>query len=191
MLDVIFLFFFILLIFFLKGIVIVKENEVIVIERLGKYRKILPAGLHIIMPMIDAPRIVQTYEYRRDIEGNLYKKEKMYTTRINIQEKVFEFKILKLFTKDAVSINIPILIYCEITDVKKAVYNVENIQDVIEKLIELSLKNIVKELTFNEVDNSYDIINDKLQEILINETEKWGVKVNKIEIKEIVMSDYD
>ncbi len=191
MLAVIFLFFFILLIFFLKGIVIVKENEVIVIERLGKYRKILPAGLHIIMPMIDAPRIVQTYEYRRDIEGNLYKKEKMYTTRINIQEKVFEFKILKLFTKDAVSINIPILIYCEITDVKKAVYNVENIQDVIEKLIELSLKNIVKELTFNEVDNSYDIINDKLQEILINETEKWGVKVNKIEIKEIVMSDYD
>ena len=168
-----------------KGIVIVKEREAVIIEYLGQYKKTLTAGLNFIVPIFEAPRPILTNETMRTLDGRLYN-QTVYSSRVSLRESVYDFPRQNVITKDNVTISINALLYYQIIDPKKAVYNIENLPNAIEKLTQTNLRNLVGQLALDETLVSRDIINDKLREILDKATDKWGVKVNRVELQDIV-----
>ena len=173
------------LIYVLKGIIIVREKEVVIIERLGEYRTTLNPGAKFILPFFDSPRAILTNETIKTLDGRAYN-QTVYSSRISLREAVYDFPRQNVITKDNVTISINALIFYQIIDAKKAVYNIENLPNAIEKLTQTNLRNLVGQLALDETLVSRDIINDKLREILDKATDKWGVKVNRVELQDIV-----
>ncbi len=173
------------LIFALKGVIIVQQAEVVIVERLGKYRKTLESGLNFIIPILDAPRGVAWKVTQRGLDGNNYSyiKER---TRIDLRESVYDFPRQTVITKDNVSISINALLYFQIMDPKSAVYEIQNLPEAIEKLTQTTLRNLVGQLDLDETLVSRDKINVELRSILDEATNKWGVKVNRVELQDII-----
>ena len=163
----------------MKGFRIVKQAEVMIIERLGKYSKTIESGINIIWPIIDQPR--RYIHDRIDIEG--YRESS--TERIDLRERVFDFPKQNVITKDNVNVQINALLYFQILDPVKAVYEIVNLPDAIEKLTQTTLRNVVGELELDQTLAARDTINSKLQGILDDATNKWGVKVNRVELQDI------
>lgn len=172
-------------IFVLSGVKIVQQAEVIVIERLGKFHKILNSGLNFIIPFIDAPRGVYWRQQIKALDGRVY-----FTTqekhKIDLRECVYDFPRQNVITKDNVSIGINALIYFQIVDPKSSVYEIQNLPEAIEKLTQTTLRNIIGELDLDETFVSRDTINNKLRLILDEASHKWGVKVNRVELQDII-----
>ncbi len=171
------------LLYVFKGIVIVQEQQEVIVERLGSYERKLTAGLNFIFPIIEAPRSILRKEWIRD--GN-----KSYATlrsvdRIDLREQIYDFPRQNVITKDNVSITINALIYFQIVDSKSAVYEIENLPDAIEKLTQTTLRNLVGQMDLQETLTSRGKINDELRTTLDEATNKWGVKVNRVEIQDI------
>ena len=173
-----------LLILLAKATYLVKQAEVIIIERLGRYHSTLQSGLHFILPFVDQPRKVfwtfvkeggggRTYRYSENIE------------RIDLRESVYDFPKQNVITKDNATIEINALLYSQITDPKSAVYEVVNLPQAIEKLTQTTLRNIIGSLDLDETLVSRDQVNEKLRIILDEATDKWGVKVNRVELQEV------
>lgn len=172
-------------IFFLaKGIVVVKQAEVMVLERLGKYNRSLGPGLHIIWPIIDKPRNINWRYVRTDLKGRNYVITKS-ESRIDMRETVYDFPRQNVITSDNVTIEINAILYFQITDPYKALYEVHNLPDAIEKLTQTTLRNVIGELELDKTLTSRDTINTKLRIILDEATDKWGVKVNRVELQDI------
>ena len=173
------------LIFALKGIIIVQQAEVVIVERLGKYKKTLESGLNFIVPIIEAPRGVAWKIVQKGYDGQTYSfiKEK---TRIDLRESVYDFPRQTVITKDNVSISINALLYFQIVDPKSAVYEIQNLPEAIEKLTQTTLRNLVGQLDLDETLVSRDKINVELRSILDEATNKWGVKVNRVELQDII-----
>lgn len=167
------------LIMAMKGFRIVKQAEVMIIERLGRYNKTIESGINIIWPIIDQPRRYQHERY--DMEG--YRGNA--TERIDLRERVFDFPKQNVITKDNVNVQINALLYFQIMDPVKAVYEIVDLPDAIEKLTQTTLRNVVGELELDETLAARDTINSKLQLILDDATNKWGVKVNRVELQDI------
>ena len=163
----------------MKGFRIVKQAEVMIIERLGKYNKTIESGINILWPIIDQPR--RYIHDRIDIEG--YRESS--TERIDLRERVFDFPKQNVITKDNVNVQINALLYFQIMDPVKAVYEIVDLPDAIEKLTQTTLRNVVGELELDETLAARDTINSKLQLILDDATNKWGVKVNRVELQDI------
>ena len=170
--------------FVAKGIVIVKQAEVMVLERLGKYSRSLVPGLHIIWPIIDKPRNINWRYMRTDLKGRNYVVTK-YESRIDLRETVYDFPRQNVITADNVTIEINAVLYFQITDPYKALYEVHNLPDAIEKLTQTTLRNVIGELELDKTLTSRDTINTKLRIILDEATDKWGVKVNRVELQDI------
>ncbi|TYB30379.1 MAG: SPFH/Band 7/PHB domain protein [Candidatus Mcinerneyibacterium aminivorans] len=166
-----------------KGIVIVKQAEVMIVERMGKYHRTLDSGIHVIVPIFESARKINQREYR-DVEGQTYMHQKI-TPRIDLRETVYDFPKQNVITKDNVTIEINALLYFQITDPVKATYEVNNFPVAIEKLTQTTLRNVIGELDLDETLASRDTINQKLRTILDEATDKWGVKVNRVELKDI------
>ncbi len=173
------------IIYVLKGIIIVQQQEVMIIQRLGQYAKTLTPGLHWIVPVIEAPRKMLKIDKQKTMDGRTYSFIN-YTPRIDLRETVYDFPRQNVITKDNVTISINALLYFQIIDAKKAIYSIENLPEAIEKLTQTNLRNLVGQLALDETLVSRDIINDKLREILDKATDKWGVKVNRVELQDIV-----
>jgi len=171
-------------IFIAKGLVIVKQAQVMVIERLGRYYKTLDSGLHIIWPVVDKPRQINWRYTKSDLKGNKYVQVKS-ENRIDLRESVYDFPRQNVITSDNVSIRIDALLYFQITDPIKAVYEINNLPNAIEKLTQTTLRNVIGELELDKTLTSRDTINTKLREILDEATDKWGVKVNRVELQDI------
>ena len=171
-------------IFIAKGLVIVKQAQVMVIERLGKYYKTLDSGLHIIWPVIDKPRQINWRYTKSDYKGNKFVQVKS-ENRIDLRESVYDFPRQNVITSDNVSIRIDALLYFQVTDPIKAVYEINNLPNAIEKLTQTTLRNVIGELELDKTLTSRDTINTKLREILDEATDKWGVKVNRVELQDI------
>ncbi|MDP8210804.1 MAG: SPFH domain-containing protein [Candidatus Stygibacter australis] len=172
-------------IFFLaKGIVVVKQAEVMVLERLGKYSRSLGPGLHIIWPIIDKSRNINWRYVRTDLKGRNFVVTK-YESRIDLRETVYDFPRQNVITADNVTIEINAVLYFQITDPYKALYEVHNLPDAIEKLTQTTLRNVIGELELDKTLTSRDTINTKLRIILDEATDKWGVKVNRVELQDI------
>ena len=169
----------------LKGVIIVRQQEAVIIENLGKYSKTLSAGLNLIVPFLEAPRPMAKIDKQRTLDGRVYSVT-AYSPRIDLRETVYDFPRQNVITKDNVTISINALLYFQIIDARKAVYSIENLPEAIEKLTQTNLRNLVGQLALDETLVSRDIINDKLREILDKATDKWGVKVNRVELQDIV-----
>ena len=173
------------LIFVSKGVIIVQQAEVVVIERLGKFDRILESGFNFIIPILEAPRAIDWKTTKRGFDGQSYAYiEKK--TRIDLREAVYDFPRQNVITKDNASISINALLYFQIIDPKSAVYEIQNLPDAIEQLTQTNLRNLVGQLDLDESLVSRDKINHELRAILDEATSKWGVKVNRVELKDII-----
>lgn len=168
----------------IKGVRIVRQSEALVIERLGKYRTTLAAGINIIIPIIDRPRDIAWRMTLESQDGRQITQYKM-RERVDLRETVFDFPKQGVITKDNVVTEINALIYFQIVDPVKAVYEINNLPNAIEKLTQTTLRNIIGELELDECLSSRDTINMKLRAILDEATNKWGVKVNRVELQDI------
>ena len=168
----------------IKGCIIVEQQEVVIVQRLGKYKETLSAGLNFIVPFIDEPKIISkkvTVNYRDGGSSSYMQK----TTRIDLRETVCDFPRQSVITKDNVSISINAVLYFQIFNPEKSVYGVENLYEAIEKLTQTTLRQLIGKLDLQETLTSRDKINTELREILDQASDKWGVKVNRIELQDI------
>ena len=173
------------LLFVAKGVIIVQQAEVVVIERLGKYDRILESGFNFIIPILEAPRAIDWKTTQRGFDGSTYSIIQK-RTRIDLREAVYDFPRQNVITKDNVSISINALLYFQIMNPKSAVYEIQNLPEAIEKLTQTNLRNLVGQLDLDESLVSRDKINQELRAILDEATNKWGVKVNRVELQDII-----
>ena len=165
------------------GVKVVPQSETRVIERLGRFHSVLSPGLNFIIPFVDRPKII--YTRRTDTVGGRNYVRTVATNVIDLREQVYDFPSQQVITRDNVTTEINALLYFQITDPKKAVYEIDNQPNAIEKLTQTSLRNVIGELELDETLTSRDTINTKLQAILDDATNKWGVKVNRVELQDI------
>lgn len=169
--------------FMAKGFKIVQQSETMVIERLGRYNRTLSSGINIIWPFIDQPRSIAWRTTRNTTNGQLVTFKTI--ERIDLRETVYDFPSQNVITKDNVNVEINALLYFQIMDPVKSVYEIENLPNAIEKLTQTTLRNIIGELELDETLTSRDTINAKLRVILDEATNKWGVKINRVELQDI------
>ena len=151
------------LIVVIRNIRVVQQSQAYVIERLGLYQGTWEPGLHFKVPVID--RVAK---------------------RVNLKEQVVDFPPQPVITKDNVTMRIDTVVFYQITDSKSYTYNVENPIMAIENLTATTLRNIIGELDLDETLVSRDTINTKLRTILDEASNKWGVKVNRVELQDII-----
>ncbi len=166
------------------GVKVVPQSETRVVERLGRFHSVLSPGLNFIVPFIDRPKMIYTRRIETNVAGRTLVRMTA-TTVIDLREQVYDFPSQQVITRDNVTTEINALIYFQITDPKKAVYEIDNLPNAIEKLTQTSLRNVIGELELDETLSSRDTINSKLQNILDDATNKWGVKVNRVELQDI------
>ena len=174
----------IVIIFVLRGVRIIPQAETWVIERLGKYNRTLESGINIIWPIIDRPRVIHTRHTIVDVDGNTYVRNRT-TCKIDLREQVYDFPKQSVITKDNVTTTINALLYFQIIDPVKAVYEIDNLPNAIEKLTQTTLRNVIGELELDETLTSRDTINSKLRAVLDEASNKWGVKVTRVELQDI------
>lgn len=151
------------ILFVLTNIRIVPQSKAFVIERLGAYFATWETGLHVKVPFID--RIAKT---------------------VSLKEQVVDFKPQPVITKDNVTMQIDTVVFFQITDPKLYCYGVENPISAIENLSATTLRNIIGELELDSTLTSRDTINAKIRVILDEATDPWGIKVNRVELKNII-----
>ena len=173
-----------LLILLSRSVYIVKQSEAVVIERFGRFQRLLGAGLHLVVPFMDAPHTC-LWTYVQLVEKNRYYRFAKSITRIDLRECVYDFPKQNVITRDNVNIEINALLYYQITSPKAAVYEVANLPEAIEKLTQTTLRNVIGSLDLDETLVSRDQINTKLRLILDDATDKWGVKINRVELQEV------
>jgi regulator of protease activity HflC (stomatin/prohibitin superfamily) len=167
-----------------KAVYLVQQSEVLIIERFGKYYKTLQPGIHVVMPLIDVPR-TSTWVFVQEGERGRYYRITKTITRLDLRETVYDFPKQNVITKDNVTMDISALLYYQITDARAAVYEVANLPEAIERLTHSTLRNLIGELDLDETLTSRDRINHKLRDILDEATDKWGVKINRVELQEV------
>jgi regulator of protease activity HflC (stomatin/prohibitin superfamily) len=168
----------------IRGLRIVQQAEVVIVERLGRYHATLSSGVNVIWPFIDKPRRITWRYVRQDASGQQLHIQQQID-RIDLRETVYDFPRQNVITQDNVQIEINALLYFQITDAVKAVYEISNLPDAIEKLTQTTLRNIIGEMSLDETLTGRDRINAKLRLILDEATNKWGVKVNRVELQDI------
>ena len=151
-----------IMVLIIANIRIVSQSDAYVIERLGGYHGTWNVGLHVKMPFID--RIAK---------------------KVSLKEKVFDFPPQPVITKDNVTMMIDTVVYFQITDPKLYAYGVEKPISALENLSATTLRNIIGELELDESLTSRDVINTKMRSILDEATDPWGIKVNRVEVKNI------
>ena len=173
------------IVFVTRGIKIVQQAETMVVERLGKYNRTLDSGIHIVIPIFDQPRRIDWRMARAsdvDVAGQHIVTQ---TERIDLREQVYDFAKQNVITKDNVSIEIDAMLYFQVTDPVRATYEIASLPTAIQKLTQTTLRNVIGELDLDECLVSRDLVNTKLRGILDEATDKWGVKVNRVELQDI------
>ena len=163
------------LIFAKMALVIIPQSETKIIERLGRYYATLRPGINIIIPIVDRAKEIVVMRAGRYV----------YSNSIDLREQVYDFPKQNVITKDNVQTEINALLYFQIVDPFKAVYEINNLPNAIEKLTQTTLRNIIGELELEETLTSRDTINTKLRSVLDDATNKWGIKVNRVELQDI------
>lgn len=158
-----------------KTIVIIPQSETKIIERLGRYFATLKPGINVIIPFIDHAKDIVSMRNGRYV----------YTNSIDLREQVYDFDRQNVITKDNIQMQINALLYFQIVDPFKSVYEINNLPNAIEKLTQTTLRNIIGEMELDQTLTSRDTINTKLRAVLDDATNKWGIKVNRVELQDI------
>ncbi len=171
--------------FLIPGLRVIPQNQVMVIERLGKFSRMAESGVHILRPFVEKPRpFTMRVTYQRP-DG----KKQVVTQRseiIDLREQVLDFPKQSVITADNVVMEIDAVLYFQIADPVKAIYKVANFSDAIEKLTQTTLRNVIGELTLDATLSSRDDINGRLLTILDEATDNWGVNVTRVELQDII-----
>jgi len=146
-----------------SGIRVIPQSRASVVERLGAYHRTMQTGLHYVIPFIER-----------------------VANNVSLKEIVKDFAPQPVITKDNVTMQIDTVVYFQITDSKLYTYGIENPVNAIENLTATTLRNIIGELELDETLTSRDVINTKMRSILDEATDPWGVKVNRVEVKNIL-----
>ena len=154
----------IVFIILVASIKIVRQSTALVVERLGKFNRLLNTGIHFIVPFID-----------KSVGGP-----------ISLKERVADFAPQPVITKDNVTMQIDTVVYYQVTDAKLFTYGVENPIKAIENLTATTLRNLVGELELDGTLTSRDTVNSKMRMILDEATDPWGIKINRVELKNIL-----
>lgn len=147
----------------IRSIRIVRQAEVYLVERLGKFHRTLESGIHLLIPIVDRVAAIK-----------------------DLREHVVNFDPQSMITRDNVGIQIDSVVYYQVTDPVKNQYEIANPIAAIENLTATTLRNLVGELDLDQTLTSRDTVNAKLRTVLDEATDKWGIKVNRVEIKNIV-----
>ena len=153
----------ILVVLIISGVKVIPQSKAYVIERLGSYNRTLHNGLNFVIPLIERT-----------------------ANRVTLKEQVRDFAPQPVITKDNVTMQIDTVVFFQVTDPKLFAYGVENPIAAIENLSATTLRNIIGELDLDETLTSRDIINTKMRSILDEATDPWGIKVNRVEVKNIL-----
>ena len=153
----------VILIVLIACIKVVPQSQVMVVERIGAYHQTWGTGMHFLVPFID--RIAK---------------------RISLKEQVADFKPQAVITKDNVTMQIDTVVFYQVTDAKLFTYGISHPMMAIENLTATALRNIVGELDLDGTLTSRDTVNTKITSILDEATDKWGIKVNRVELKNIL-----
>ncbi|MHC4537830.1 MAG: SPFH domain-containing protein [Planctomycetota bacterium] len=145
-----------------KSITVVHQAEKVIIERFGRYKETLDPGLKFIVPFID----------------NI-------SARIDMRETVLDIAPQPVITKDNVTVTVDAVVYYYVTDARAVRYEVANFNIAVSKLAQTSLRNLIGDMQLDESLTSREVINTSLREILDEATDRWGVKVTRVEVKEI------
>lgn len=151
-----------LLLLFISGVRVIRQAEAAVVERFGAYLRTMNVGVHIVIPFVD-----------------------VIAKRVSLKENLIDFAPQPVITKDNVTMMIDSVIYFQITDPKLYAYGVANPIGAIENLTATTLRNLIGQLELDETLTSRDLINTKMREILDEATDPWGIKVNRVEVKNI------
>ena len=154
---------FILICIIIANIKIVKQTEKVIVERLGAYRTTWGVGMHMLLPFFDRVAV-----------------------RVSMKEQVKDFEPQSVITKDNVTMQIDTVVFYVVTDAKLYAYGVENPMAAINYLSATTLRNIIGELLLDECLTSRELINEKMRKILDEATDPWGIKVNRVEVKNIL-----
>ena len=152
----------IILIIAFNTIKVVKQSEVYIIERLGKFHKVADAGLTVIIPFVDHVRSI-----------------------VSLKQQTMDIPPQGVITQDNVTITIDTVVFYKITDPARAVYEIQNLKKGIEYLAITTIRDIVGKMDLDDTFSSRDAINDRLRVILDEATDQWGCKVDRVEIKDI------
>jgi len=170
----------------------VPQAEARIVERLGKYHRTLYSGVNYIVPGLDKIRRISwkfTEEKEYGAEGQRARIKTVVTPsdteKVDLREHVLDFPAQNVITKDNVTLEIDALLFFQIIEPKKAVYEIDNLPHAIEKLTQTSLRSLIGELELDETLASRDVINQKLTTTLDDIADKWGVKINRVEIQDI------
>ena len=153
----------VIIVIIVSGVKIVPQSKAYVVERLGAYHRTMQTGLNYVIPFFE--RIANV---------------------VSLKEIVKDFAPQPVITKDNVTMQIDTVVYFQITDSKLYTYGVENPVSAIENLTATTLRNIIGELELDETLTSRDVINTKMRSILDEATDPWGIKVNRVEVKNIL-----
>ena len=146
----------------LSSIRVIRQSTVGVVECLGSFHRTMPNGLHFVMPFIDK-----------------------VLPLIDLREHVMDYPPIPVITKDNVTMQIDTVIYYQVTDPIKATYEISNLRGAIEKITQTTIRNVIGDLPLDETLTSRERVNTQLRVILDEATDKWGVKVTRIELKSI------
>lgn len=156
-----------------KTIKIVPQSSVLLIERLGRFSRVAKSGLNIIVPFFEAPRAV------------FWTNNRPGQTFIDLREQYIDLPPQPVITRDNVTINVDSVVYWQITDPTKAVYEVNDLVGGLVQLTITGMRAVMGEMDLDSTLSSRDQINNKLQIILDEATDKWGVKVTRVDVKNI------
>lgn len=168
----------------ISGIRIVQQSTVVIVERLGRYHKTLESGINLIIPFLDKVRSMKKRYVTTDFSGRQVIKF-MDNPVIDMRERVYDFPKQTVITNDNVTIEINAMVYFQITDPFKAMYEIEDLGAAIENLTQTTLRNVIGGMELDQTLTSRDTVNTKLRVILDEATDKWGVKINRVELQDI------
>ncbi|TFH86934.1 SPFH/Band 7/PHB domain protein [Billgrantia azerbaijanica] len=170
-----------------KGLVIVRQSEVMVIERLGSFHRVLESGINLIIPFIEQPRAITMIRYKK--LGEEYQPLTSDDVRIDRRETVMDFPGQPVVTTDNVTVTINGALYFQIIDPKRAVYEVENMSQAVEVLAKTTLRSVVGKMELDKLFESRAEVNNEIQAAMEEPASKWGVKISRVEVQDIAMPE--
>lgn len=153
----------IIVVLVVKSVKVVQQSHAYVVERMGSYHQTWNNGVHFKIPFVD--RIVN---------------------KLSLKEQVMELEPQSVITKDNVSMQIDTVMTIQVTDPKAATYGVNDLNSALEKSVGTALRNVIGEIDLDQTLSERDVINGKMQKYMDEVTDKWGVKVNRVELKNII-----
>jgi regulator of protease activity HflC (stomatin/prohibitin superfamily) len=174
------------LVFLATGVRVVQTSQAVVVERLGSYNRTLSAGINLIIPFVDKPRPISRQYFAADPSGDVVRLNRT-ESKIDMRETVMDVPPRAMITQDNVTVSVNTAVYYQIIDPQSVVYQVENLVMAIEVLTNTTLRALVGRMELDKLFESREDINTELQQTLDEASNKWGVKITRVEVQDIAI----